>query len=148
MSSASPPPAAAITPRRTRLLRVPDLARFQQAIAVASVGASPFQARRAAVIVPTAGAADVLRHTIEELCLVERWQPGPADLAALGAHDWPVQPGAATSAVALPHLVTRAGLYSLVGEALAGVARIDPIAREVLAGAVARQVAALSLIHI
>jgi RecB family exonuclease len=143
VSSPLPPQTpAAITPRRTRLVRVPDLARFQQAIALASVGASPFQARRAAVIVPTAGAADVLRHTIEDLCLVERWQPAEADLSALGAHDWPVQPGAPLVSVALPHLVTRAGLYGLVGEALADVARIDPIAREVLAGAVARDVAA------
>ena len=143
MTSAPPPQTpAGITPRRTRLVRVPDLVRFQQAIAVASVGASPFQARRTAVVVPTAGAADVLRHTIEDLCLVECWAPGEADLATLGAHDWPVQPDTATVSVALPQLVTRTGLYGLVGEALADVARIDPIAREVLAGAVAREVAA------
>jgi len=132
----------AITPRRTRLVRVPDLPRFQQAIALASVGASPFQARRTAVVVPSAAAADELRHTIEDLCLVVRWRPGEADRAALGAADWPVPlVGGAPRAVALPHLVTRAGLYALVGGTEAAP-RIDPIAREVLAGTVAREVAA------
>ena len=48
---------APITPRRTRLVRVPDLARLQQAIALTSIGASPFQARRTAVVVPSASAA-------------------------------------------------------------------------------------------
>ena len=69
---------APITPRRTRLVRVPDLARLQQAIALTSVGASPFQARRTAVIVPSASAADVLRHTLEDLCLVARCVPADA----------------------------------------------------------------------
>ena len=45
-------------------------------------------------------------------------------------------------AIALPHIVTRAGLYGLFGEALGAVPRIDPLAREVLAGAVARAVVA------
>jgi RecB family exonuclease len=131
---------AAITPRRTRLVRVPDLARRQQAIALLSVGASPFQARRTAVVVPSTAAADVLRHTLEDLCLVARWRPGAADRDALGAIDWPDTVGAAT-AIALPRLITRGGFYHLLGEGL-GVARIDPIGREVLAGAVAREVAA------
>ncbi len=143
MSSVDLTPAP-ITPRRTRLVRVPDLARLQQAIALTSVGASPFQARRTAVIVPSAGAADVLRHTLEDLCLVARWVPADADCAALGAHDWPVRAGdAAPLAIALPHVVTRAGLYRLFGDALGALPRIDPIAREVLAGAVAREVAAI-----
>ena len=138
---------APITPRRTRLVRVPDLARLQQAIALTSVGASPFQARRTAVVVPSASAADVLRHTLEDLCLVARWVPGDDDRAILGAHDWPVRdvpaPGgdATPLAIALPHIVTRAGLYGVLGEALGAVPRIDPIAREVLAGAVARRIA-------
>jgi RecB family exonuclease len=135
---------APITPRRTRLVRVPDLARLQQAIALTSVGASPFQARRTAVIVPSASAADVLRHTLEDLCLVARWVPADADCAAVGAHDWPVRAGdAAPLAIALPHVVTRAGLYRLLGDALGALPRIDPIAREVLAGSVARRVAAI-----
>ena len=143
MSSVDLAPAP-ITPRRTRLVRVPDLARLQQAIALTSVGASPFQARRTAVIVPSASAADVLRHTLEDLCLVARWVPADADCAALGAHDWPVRAGdAAPLAIALPHIVTRAGLYRLFGDALGALPRIDPIAREVLAGAVAREVAAI-----
>ncbi len=139
---------APITPRRTRLVRVPDLARLQQAIALTSVGASPFQARRTAVVVPSASAADVLRHTLEDLCLVARWVPTDEDRAVLGAHDWPVRelptPGgdAAPLAIALPHIVTRAGLYAVFGAALGAVPRIDPIAREVVAGAVARRVAA------
>jgi len=134
---------APITPRRTRLVRVPDLARLQQAIALTSIGASPFQARRTAVVVPSEGAADVLRHTLEDLCLVARWVPADADCAALGAHDWPVRGGDAPLAIALPHLVTRAGLYRLFGESLGALPRIDPIAREVLAGAVAREVVAI-----
>ena len=133
---------APITPRRTRLVRVPDLARLQQAIALTSVGASPFQARRTAVVVPSASAADVLRHTLEDLCLVARWVPGNDDRAVLGAHDWPVRSGDVVPlAIALPHIVTRAGLYGVLGEALGAVPRIDPIAREVLAGAVARRIA-------
>ncbi len=149
MSSLDLAPAP-ITPRRTRLVRVPDLARLQQAIALTSIGASPFQARRTAVVVPSAGAADVLRHTLEDLCLVARWVPVDADRAALGAHDWPVRAGDAPLdrscgplAIALPHVVTRAGLYRLFGESLGALPRIDPIAREVLAGAVAREVAAI-----
>ena len=146
MSSRDLAPAP-ITPRRTRLVRVPDLARLQQAIALTSVGASPFQARRTAVVVPSAGAADVLRHTLEDLCLVARWVPADADCAALGAHDWPVRESmraedASPLAIALPHIVSRAGLYRLLGEPLGALPRIDPIAREVLAGAVAREVAA------
>jgi RecB family exonuclease len=129
---------AAITPRRTRLVRVPDLARRQQAIALLSVGASPFQARRTAVLVPSTAAADVLRHTLEDLCLVTGWRPADADRATLGAVDWP---DAGATAIALPRLLTRGGLYHLLGEGL-GVAAIDPIGREVLAGAVAREVAA------
>jgi RecB family exonuclease len=133
----------AITPRHTRLVRVPDLTRFQQAIALAAVGASPFQARRTAVVVPSTAAADELRHTIEDLCLVVRWTPTEADCAALGAADWPVPAGdRGPRAIALPHLVTRAGLYALVGGIEGAPPRIDPIAREVLAGSVAREVAA------
>jgi RecB family exonuclease len=142
----TPPLAPApITPRRTRLVRVPDLARLQQAIALASLGASPFQARRTAVVVPSASAADVLRQTLEDLCLVARWAPADADCAALGAVDWPVPRDAAAGgpvSIALPHIVTRAGFYRLVGDALGVTGRIDPIAREVLAGAVGRAVAA------
>ncbi|MEO5820250.1 MAG: PD-(D/E)XK nuclease family protein [Vicinamibacteraceae bacterium] len=142
MSVIDPGPAP-ITARRTRLVRVPDLARLQQAIALTSVGASPFQARRTAVIVPSTAAVDVLRHTLEDLCLVARWLPSEADCAALGAQDWPVRGAdAAPLAIALPNIVTRAGLYRLGGEGLGAVPRIDPIAREVLAGAVARDVAA------
>jgi RecB family exonuclease len=135
IGSAAAAPAA-ITPRRTRLVRVPDLARRQQAIALLSVGASPFQARRTAVVVPSVAAADVLRHTLEDLCLVPGWRPTASDLEALGAVEWPGTAGA----MALPRLVTRGGLYHALGEAL-DVARIDPIGREVLAGAVAREVA-------
>jgi RecB family exonuclease len=142
-SATGPALPPAITPRHTRLVRVPDLARFQQAIALAAVGASPFQARRTAVVVPSSAAADELRHTIEDLCLVRRWTPAEADRAALGAADWPVPvDGAAPRAIALPHLVTRAGLYALVGGTEGAPPRIDPIAREVLAGSVAREIAA------
>ena len=55
-----------ITPRRTRLIRVPDLRSFQRAIASA-VAASPAAPGDCVVIVPSAGAADELRRTLETL---------------------------------------------------------------------------------
>jgi RecB family exonuclease len=50
-----------ITPRRTRLLRAPDLRAFQRAI-FDSLPADPSRARQCAVLVPTRGAAEELRR--------------------------------------------------------------------------------------
>ena len=73
-----------ITPRTTRLVRVPDL-QGMQAYLVRSV--SPAHARSTAVIVPTRSAAEALRETIEARCL------------------------ASSRAVLLPDLITRGELY-------------------------------------
>jgi RecB family exonuclease len=112
----------AVTPRRTRLVRAPDLPRFQHALAVAALDQSTRLARDTAVLVPTLAAADELRQTCEDLCLIEAWQPSAADLAAVGAVDWP-----ASGAFVLPHLVTRARLYDLLAARLGtGSAGLKP----------------------
>jgi RecB family exonuclease len=136
-----------ITPRRSRLVRVPDLRRFQQAIALAATGASPFQAGRTAVIVPSTSAADALRHTLEDLWLVERWAPAAEDCATLEAGDPPRAPGAraddAPIAIALPHLVTRSGLYDLLHARMSDPPeRLGRVEREVLLARAAAEAAA------
>lgn len=129
-----------ITPRRTRLVRVPDLRRFQQAIALTSIGGSPFQTRRTAVLVPSSGAAATLRHTLEDLCLVRRWRPSDADVEALEAPDWPVRDGDPAPAVTLPHIVTRSGLYELLRERLPDAPVVlGRLEREVLLERLARE---------
>ena len=74
-----------ITPRITRLVRVPDLQSMHAFVARCAGTAA---ARSCAVIVPTRGAAEALRRTIEDLSLRD-----------------------AASAVILPDLVTRTELY-------------------------------------
>lgn len=76
-----------ITPRRTRLLRVPDLRALQRTLA----GLVPpgLDARSSAIVVPTRSAAGQLRRTLENLTLSA--EPGRAFVA--------------------PDLVTRGGLY-------------------------------------
>ena len=101
-----------ITPRQTRLVRVPDLAAYQQAIAELALEGGVRDVRRRAVIVPTAAAATQLRRTIETV--------------------------AASRAVVLPHLLTRDGWYALMHGALAGApALVDPIEREAMLHAAA-----------
>jgi RecB family exonuclease len=78
-----------ITPRATRLLRVPDLRAMHVALAHLVAPLDLFTARRCAVIVPTSGAAEALRRTLERHVL---GSPG-------------------RTAAALPDLVTRAELY-------------------------------------
>ena len=56
-----------ITPRTTRLLRVPDLRAMHRAIASCVVTAPASKASSAAVIVPTSGAAEALHRTFESL---------------------------------------------------------------------------------
>ena len=102
-----------ITPRRTRLVRVPDLQAFHRAI----VHALPREieaVRDCAVIVPTRGAAEELRRTIEN--------------AALGSLD-----GAPAAAVVIPELVTRDQFYARLRERLPGAPPLlSDFAREVL----------------
>jgi hypothetical protein len=53
-----------ITPRRTRLIRVPDLHAFRQAIVGLSLRGDPGQLLSRVVLVPTDGAARQLRRTL------------------------------------------------------------------------------------
>ena len=56
-----------ITPRTTRLIRVPDLRAMHRAIASCVVTAPASKASSVAVIVPTSGAAEALHRTFESL---------------------------------------------------------------------------------
>lgn len=58
-----------ITPRVTRLIRTADLQGFQRAI-VSAIPADPLAARACAVLVPSRGAAEELRRTVENLSLL------------------------------------------------------------------------------
>ena len=77
-----------ITPRQTRLLNVPDLQTFQRTIGTCLGDAGPWERRSTVVLVPSRGAADQLRWTLEQQTLVDG------------------------TALALPRLLTRDGLYS------------------------------------
>jgi len=88
-----------ITPRRTRLVRVPDLQAFQRAI-VRAVPRALDAVRDCAVVVPTRGAAEELRRTIENVSLRS------ADAAA--------------PAVVLPELLTRDQFYTALHERMSG----------------------------
>ena len=96
-----------ITPRITRLVRVADL-QSMHALVASSTGTA--DARACAVIVPTRGAAEALRRTVEDLCLI-----------------------GATQAVILPELVTRAEFYRLLHASLPGApALLTEFEREVI----------------
>ena len=101
-----------ITPRTTRLVRVPDVQAFQRAI-VERIPAESREARACAVIVPSRGAAEELRRTME---------------TALLAH----ANGGAVARV-LPDLVTRDEFYARLRQRLPGQpAIISGFHREVL----------------
>ena len=59
-----------ITPRVTRLIRTADLRAYQRAIAGA-VSRDPGRARTQAILVPSRGAAEELRRTLENLLLLQ-----------------------------------------------------------------------------
>ena len=61
--------AAVITPRRTRLIRVPDLAAFRATLTDSIIGLSPDEVRDTLVLVPTRAAAEQLRRTVEDRAL-------------------------------------------------------------------------------
>jgi RecB family exonuclease len=106
------------TPRRTRLLRVPDLRAFQRTIAVRCCPADVARTRATAVIVSTRAAAAVLRQTLENLLLLE---------------------GPAREAIALPEIVTREDWYRRMHERLpAAPPRWSVLEREVMVQAAAR----------
>lgn len=100
-----------ITPRATRLIRVPDLRAFRDAIAALASSGDPFAARDRLVIVPTRSAAAHLTRAIEDRTLAGR------------------------GAVLLPDIVTREQLYERLGNRLPIRPRmLDPFEREALLG--------------
>ena len=60
-----------ITPRTTRLVRVPDLQAFRRAMVGLATGGAPLDARDRLVVVPTRAAAAQLVRTIESTALGE-----------------------------------------------------------------------------
>lgn len=108
-----------ITPRATRLVRVPDLEAMRSAIAWLAP-AGDIGVRRTAVLVPTRGAAAELRRSLETLALAG---------------------GAAV--VVLPEILTRAELYGRLHGALPGAPpMLTEPEREVLLRRAARSAAA------
>jgi RecB family exonuclease len=103
-----------ITPRATRLVRVPDLKAMRGAVAHLASG-RPASVRRTAVLVPTRGAADELRVSLENRLCDD------------------------TPALLLPDLLTRGDLYQRLHASLPGAPRLLVDAeREVLLRKAAR----------
>ena len=104
-----------ITPRTTRLVRVPDLHTFRQAVVDLACDGSPLAARDRLVVVPTRAAAAYLLRSIEDRRL------------------------AADAALVLPDVVTPGELIERLGERLpAQRARLTEPEREVQAGVACR----------
>jgi len=105
-----------ITPRRTRLVRVPDLASFRQVILDRATEGTLADVRRRAIIVPSHAGAEQLRRTIEDHQLLA----GPC-------------------ALVLPSLLTRDDWRSALHDDLPRSQRgVDGFEREVLLQAAAR----------
>ena len=99
-----------ITPRSTRLLRVPDLQTLHRVLAELAVSADPLAARAQVILVPTRGAGATLRRTLEGLLL----------------HD-------AREALILPEILTRSDLYDRLYECVPDrPPRLSEFDREVL----------------
>ena len=112
-----------ITPRQTRLYRVPDLHAFQRVIRRLVSHADIRRARSCAVIVPSAAAADQLRRTLENHRLLPR--------------------SASDRALFLPDILTRTGWYDVMHSRLpTPPRRLTELEREVLLNAAARDAAA------
>ena len=94
-----------ITPRLTRLVRVPDLPAMQRAIAESVSALDPLAARACAVIVPSSSAALALRSSLEGLLLGVRSRF--SDPAPSNSENRDLTP----RAVLLPDLLTRDELY-------------------------------------
>jgi RecB family exonuclease/inactivated superfamily I helicase len=111
-----------ITPRQTRLYRVANLRAFQRAIQVLTHQSDLSRLRNCAVIVPSAAAADQLRRTFENEALQQK--------------------AVVDRAVALPHIVTRAGWYDAMHARLpVPPRRLSDLEREVLLKSAARDIA-------
>ena len=124
-----------ITPRTTRLIRAADLQAFQRAI-VDCVPVAVDAARACAVIVPSRSAAEELRRTIENFCLLppNRLRQGYAESAeALRAKAEGGSHAVGESARVMPDIVTRDELYARLRERLPGApAPLTAFEREVL----------------
>ena len=105
-----------ITPRTTRLLRVPDLAAFHTTLTGIVEGLSVAAARDTFVLVPTRAAGEQLRRTIEDRVLT-----------------------AARPAIVFPILGTRADFYDELAARSVDPPRVlNAFEREVLLSAIAR----------
>jgi RecB family exonuclease len=105
-----------ITPRRTRLLRSPDLAGFRARLVEFARGLDPLRAADTLILVPTRAAGEQLRRTIEDRLLAA---PG--------------------SACVLPLIGTRTDLYDTLATRLRDLPRVlTGFEREVMLGAAAR----------
>ena len=104
-----------ISPRTTRLVRVPDLHTFRQATVDLACGGTPFEARNRLVVVPTRAAAAYLLRSIESQLL------------------------APDAALVLPDLITPGELAARLGERLPEhPVLLTDTEREVLAGVACR----------
>jgi RecB family exonuclease len=104
-----------ITPRTTRLVRVPDLHAFRQSLATLACLGTPFDIRDRLVVVPTRAAAAYLLRSIEGQLLLR------------------------DSALVLPDLITPGELVARMGERLPRhVGLLTETEREVLAGVASR----------
>jgi RecB family exonuclease len=109
-----------ITPRQTRLVRVPHLAGFRAALTDRIGALDPIGASDTFVIVPTRAAGEQLRRTIEDRLL-----------------------SAERQAIAWPGVGPRSDFYrDLASRSERAIDVLSPFDREVLLGRVAREVAA------
>ena len=112
-----------ITPRTTRLVRVPDLRAFRDAVTALACDGTPFDARDRLVVVPTRAAAAHLIRSIE--------------------HRLNRKETASPRAVALPALITPRELTLRIAERLPDPAvRLADAEREALLGVASRAAAA------
>jgi RecB family exonuclease len=99
------------TPRATRLVRVPDLRAYRDAIATLACDGDPLEARDRLIVVPTRAAGARLTRAIEDRVLGRR------------------------GAVLLPDLATRDQMYDRFADRLPARPRLlDPFEREALLG--------------
>ena len=104
-----------ITPRTTRLIRVPDLASFRRTLIDLAMAGTVAEVRRRAVIVPSRAAAEQVRRSLEDEFL-----------------------GGSRPALVIPHLLTRDDWIAALAEDLAAGARqATVLEREVLLRAAA-----------
>lgn len=122
-----------ITPRRTRLLRAPDLSGFRSHLVALAAGLDAAAAADTFVLVPTRAAAEQLRRT-----LAARGVPGAVDRPPFDSRESGVA-GFTFAQDRLPQIGTRRDLYDLLASRLDRCPRLlSPFEREALLGAAAR----------